>query len=33
MRFDYKIKALYHEAQFDDELKNRYDMLMNFLNM
>lgn len=33
MRYNYTIKALYHEAQFDDELKNRFDMLMNFLNM
>lgn len=33
MRYNYKIKALYHEAQFDDELKDRFDMLMNFLNM
>lgn len=33
LRYNYKIKALYHEAQFDDELKDRFDMLMNFLNM
>lgn len=33
MRYNYKIKALYHEAQFDDEMKDRFDMLMNFLNM
>ena len=33
MRYNYSIKALYHEAQFDDELKDRFDMLMNFLNM
>eukprot|EP01034_Spumella_vulgaris_P013327 gene13327-16995_t len=32
LRYNYKIKALYHEAQFDDELKDRFDMLMNFLN-
>lgn len=33
LRYNYKIKALYHEAQFDDEMKDRFDMLMNFLNM
>lgn len=33
LRFDFKIKALYHESQFDDELRNRYDALMNYLNM
>lgn len=32
-RYDYKIKALYHESQFDDEMKDRFDMLMNFINM
>ncbi len=33
LRFDFKIKALYHESQFDDELKDRFDALMNYLNM
>lgn len=33
MHYKYKIKALYHESQFEDELKNNFDMLMNFLNM
>jgi CBS domain-containing protein len=33
LRYDFKIKALYHESQFDDELKDRFDALMNYLNM
>lgn len=32
-RFNYNIKALYHESEFDDDLKQRYEMLMNFINM
>jgi acetoin utilization protein AcuB len=33
LRFDFNIKALYHESQFDDELKDRFDELMNYINM
>lgn len=32
-RFKYNIKALYHESEFDEDLKRSYDMLMNFINM
>ena len=33
LRYDFNIKALYHESQFDDELKDRFDELMNYINM
>lgn len=32
-RYKYNIKALYHESEFDEDLKKSYDMLMNFINM
>lgn len=32
-RYKYNIKALYHESEFDEDLKRSYDMLMNFINM
>lgn len=32
-RYDYTIKATYQKGQFQDDLKKRYDELMNFLNM
>lgn len=30
-RFNYTIKESYHESDHDDDLQDRYDMLMNFL--
>lgn len=32
-RFDYTIKASFSEAQFNDSMKERYDMLMTYLNV
>ena len=32
-RFNYKIKASFLEAQFNDTLKERYDLLMAYLNV
>lgn len=32
-RYKYHIKALYHESEFDEDLKKSYDMLMNYMNM
>lgn len=32
-RYDYTIKASYQKGRFHDDLKKRYDELMNFLNM
>lgn len=32
-RHNYVIKSLYHQSQFNDELQNRYDSLMNYLNI
>lgn len=33
MRYDYTIKATYQKGKFQDDLKRRYDELMNYLNM
>ena len=32
-RYDYVIKASFSKSQFNDDLKKRYDELMNYLNM
>ncbi|MCB0430283.1 MAG: CBS domain-containing protein [Flavobacteriales bacterium] len=32
-RHDYTIKASYHESEMGDTLKDRYDQLMNYLNI
>lgn len=32
-RYDYHIKATFQKGRFQDDLKKRYDELMNFLNM
>lgn len=32
-RYDYTIKASYQKGRFQEDLKKRYDELMNFLNM
>lgn len=32
-RYEYKVKASYHEDPFSEDLKDRYDSLMNFLNI
>jgi acetoin utilization protein AcuB len=32
-RYDYTIKATYQKGKFQDDLKRRYDELMNYLNM
>lgn len=33
IRYDYTIKATFQKGDFQDDLKKRYDELMNFLNM
>jgi CBS domain-containing protein len=33
IRYKYVIKALYHESDFDQDLHDRYNALMNYLNM
>jgi len=32
-RYDYKIKATFTEDEYDDDMKDRYDQLMNYLNV
>ena len=32
-RFNYTVKASYHESEFIEEIKSRYDSLMNYLNI
>ena len=32
-RYDYTIKAMFQKGNFQDDLKKRYDELMNYLNM
>lgn len=32
-RFDYTIKASFHHSSFDDDMKNRFDEFMNYLNI
>lgn len=32
-RFQYNIKASYHESTFDDDLKDRFNTLMNYLKL
>jgi acetoin utilization protein AcuB len=32
-RYEYTIKASYQKTMFEDDLRNRFDALMNFLNM
>jgi acetoin utilization protein AcuB len=32
-RFNYNIKASYHQGDFADEMRDRYDSFMNFLNI
>ncbi|MCB0397122.1 MAG: CBS domain-containing protein [Flavobacteriales bacterium] len=32
-RYDYTIKASFHENEFNDSLRDRYDQLMNYLNI
>lgn len=32
-RYDYIIKASYHKSDFEDDLRNRFDALMNFMNI
>ena len=32
-RYDYVIKASYHKSDFEDDLRNRFDALMNFMNI
>lgn len=32
-RYKYHIKALYHESEFDEDLKRSYEMLINYMNM
>jgi len=32
-RFDYKVKAIHNDAEYTEELKDRYDGLMRYLNV
>jgi CBS domain-containing protein len=32
-RYSYTVKATYHQSEFEDDLKQRYDEFMNFINM
>ena len=32
-RYDYQVKASYQESRYEDDLKNRYDEFMKYLNM
>lgn len=32
-RYNYVVKAQYHESKSDEDLKNRFDQFMNFLNI
>lgn len=32
-RYDYKVKATFTEEEYDDDLRDRYDQLMNYLNV
>jgi CBS-domain-containing membrane protein len=32
-RFNYTVKAWYHQSEFDDDLKTRYDSFMNYINI
>ena len=32
-RYNYEIKATFHESIFDDDLQRRYEQFMNYLNM
>jgi acetoin utilization protein AcuB len=32
-RYNYTIKASFHQSEFGDEMKDRYDSFMNFLNI
>ncbi len=31
-RYEYNVKAYYHRSQFDSDLKDRFDSMMNFMN-
>lgn len=33
IRYDYTIKAVFNQAQVDDDSMNRYELLMNFINL
>lgn len=33
IRYDYMIKAVFNQAQVDDDSMNRYELLMNFINL
>jgi acetoin utilization protein AcuB len=32
-RYNYNVKASFHQSQFDDDFKNRFDSFMNYLNI
>ncbi|RYE21328.1 MAG: CBS domain-containing protein [Sphingobacteriaceae bacterium] len=32
-RYDYLVSAVYNQAQVEDDSKNRYDLLMNYINL
>lgn len=32
-RYNYNIKATYHQSQYEDDLKNRFDEFMRFINI
>lgn len=31
-RYEYNVKAYYHKSPFDDDMRDRFDSMMNFLN-
>ena len=33
MRYNYTVKASFHESQFDEDIQRRYEQFMNYLNM
>lgn len=32
-RYDYSVKATFHQSEFNDDVRNRFDSFMNFINM
>ena len=32
-RYNYTVKASYHQSEFSDDMKNRFDSFMNYINI
>jgi acetoin utilization protein AcuB len=32
-RYNYNVKASFHQSQFDDDMRNRFDSFMNYINI